>query len=212
VSERTTLSNQVYEKIKKSITSLEYSPDSTLQEATLAAILGVSRTPIREATMQLLQEGWLIREGRSLRVKTLSREDMEQIFEIREILEKEALVKTFTRGNPRLIAGFLDDLVQKMEQEDDFYNFTRFDLDFHATIVKNMGNDRLTQFWCNIYEEIFRCGLFSVRAVKNRRDQVINEHGKIIECCWKKDLECALKAMEEHHESSLSALLKGLQE
>lgn len=211
MAERTTLSAQVYEKIKKSITSLEYPPDSILQEASLAANLGVSRTPVREATMQLLQEGWLMREGRSLRVKSISEEDMRQIFEIREILEREALIKVFTCGNPRLVAGFLDDLVQKMEQEKDFYNFTRYDLEFHAAIVRSMGNERLTQFWCNIYEEIFRCGLFSVRSVKNRKDQVTDEHRQIIECCWRKDLECALQAMKGHHVSSLAALLKGLE-
>jgi DNA-binding GntR family transcriptional regulator len=62
-----------------------------LQEATLAAQLGVSRTPVREALARLASEGMVVAEGRSFTVPTLLVGDIEDIYALRFLLEPEAL-------------------------------------------------------------------------------------------------------------------------
>lgn len=207
---RKTLSQKVYDRIREKITSVEFPPGMVLQEARLAAEFGVSRTPVREAMNVLLQEGWLDREARVLKVKQFTDTDVLQIFEIRSILENAAMKKVFSKGNPRLLAGYLDDFVARMTQEDDFRKFTSHDIEFHAAIVKQMENPRLTQFWYNIYEEIFRGGLWSMSYIANRKNTVLDEHRTIVESCWEKDLAKTLAALAEHHEHSRRALVQGL--
>lgn len=204
-----TLSSDVYAKIREKIISLEFPPGMVLQEAKLASEFGVSRTPVREAMNVLLQEGWLYRDARVLAVKRFTETDIRQIFEIRKILENAAIQKVFSQGNPRLLAGYLDDFVVKMKEESDFRKFTGHDISFHAAIVKQTENPRLTQFWYNIYEEIFRGGLLSMQSIKNRKETVLEEHGAIVEYCWEKDFEKTLEALEIHHENSLHSLIIG---
>lgn len=207
---RKTLSGQVYEKIREKITSVEFPPGMVLQEARLASEFGVSRTPVRDAINLLVLEGWLCRDGRTLSVKSFTKTDICQIFEIRSILETAAVRKVFSQGNPRLLAGHLDDYVAKMTRECDIREFISHDIEFHAAIVKQMANPRLTQFWYNIYEEVFRAGLFTLQSVKNRKNTVINEHRSIVEYCWEKNLETTLQALKEHHDSSLDSLTRRL--
>ena len=205
-----TLSRKVYLRLKEKIISLEFPPGMILQEAMLATIFEVSRTPVREAMNLLLQEGWLDRRARILMVRQPTEIDIQQIFEIRSILEIASLKKAFLEGNPRLLAGLLDDLVVSMVKESDFRKFMGFDIEFHALIVKQMNNPKLTQFWYNIYEETFRGGLWSMSTVANRKNDVIDEHRVIAESCWERDFEKTLKALSIHHNNSKDALLQGL--
>ena len=83
---------KVYEHLKTSILSGAVNPRERLTEEHLAELLGVSRTPVREALHRLASEG-LIRplETRGFIVSGDSKEEVEELFEIRAVLEGYAL-------------------------------------------------------------------------------------------------------------------------
>jgi DNA-binding GntR family transcriptional regulator len=85
------LSGQVYETLRTSIRNGNILPGQPLQEVQLAAQLGVSRTPVREALARLANEGLVASDGRSFVVPSLTLADIDDIYEIRSLIEPEAL-------------------------------------------------------------------------------------------------------------------------
>jgi DNA-binding GntR family transcriptional regulator len=83
---------RVYEHIKASILSGHLNPGEKLTEEHLAKTLGVSRTPVREALHKLDSEGLIkVRKKRGFVVSRDSKEEVEELFELRSILEGYAL-------------------------------------------------------------------------------------------------------------------------
>jgi DNA-binding GntR family transcriptional regulator len=85
------LSGRVYEMLRSSIRNGQIVPGQPLQEVPLAAQLGVSRTPVREALARLANEGLVVSDGRSYAVPSLTLADIDDIYEIRILIEPEAL-------------------------------------------------------------------------------------------------------------------------
>lgn len=85
------LSDRVYNTLREHVCSGRLPSGQPLQEAGLAAQLGVSRTPVREALGRLASEGLLGTHGRSFVVPVLTETDVDDIYELRLLLEPEAL-------------------------------------------------------------------------------------------------------------------------
>jgi DNA-binding GntR family transcriptional regulator len=85
------LGDRVYATLREYLRAGRIATGQPLQEATLAAQLGVSRTPVREALARLASEGMVVAEGRSFTVPTLLVGDIEDIYALRFLLEPEAL-------------------------------------------------------------------------------------------------------------------------
>jgi DNA-binding GntR family transcriptional regulator len=87
------LSDQVYATLREYICAGHFKSGQPLQEAAVAALLGVSRTPVREVLARLESEGLINSLGRGFVVQTLSEGDIEDIYELRLLIEPEALRK-----------------------------------------------------------------------------------------------------------------------
>ena len=87
------LSDQVYASLRDSIRSGRFKCGQSLQEAAIAGELGVSRTPVREVLARLASEGMIHPEGRGYIVPRLSSRDIEDIYELRLMVEPEVLRK-----------------------------------------------------------------------------------------------------------------------
>ncbi|MEW5864145.1 MAG: GntR family transcriptional regulator [Pseudomonadota bacterium] len=85
------LGDRVYATLREYLRAGRLATGQPLQEAALAAQLGVSRTPVREALARLASEGLVVAEGRSFTVPALTRADIEEIYALRFLLEPEAL-------------------------------------------------------------------------------------------------------------------------
>lgn len=84
------LSDQTYLALRAQLRSGRFAGERMLPEASLAAQLGVSRTPVREALLRLACEGLLEPAGRSFVRPVLTRADIDDIYELRLLLEPEA--------------------------------------------------------------------------------------------------------------------------
>jgi DNA-binding GntR family transcriptional regulator len=85
------LGELVYTSLQKHLRNGTIAAGQPLQEVQLAELLGVSRTPVREAMMRLASEGLLSSEGRSFVVPELTLADVDHIYEIRFLIEPAAL-------------------------------------------------------------------------------------------------------------------------
>lgn len=85
------LGDRVYSTLREYLRAGRIAHGQALQEAALAAQLGVSRTPVREALARLASEGLVVAEGRSFTVPSLTMADIEEIYALRFLLEPEAL-------------------------------------------------------------------------------------------------------------------------
>ena len=85
------LSEQVYQTLRANVRNGKLLPGQALQEVQLAEQLGVSRTPVREALTRLASDGLVSADGRSFVVPSLTLADVDDIYEVRGLLEPEAL-------------------------------------------------------------------------------------------------------------------------
>ncbi len=82
---------QVYERILERISTGHYPQGHSLIELELGTEFGVSRTPVREALFRLVEYGLAEVDGRSIRVTVMSTDDVRDLFQVRQVLEVEAV-------------------------------------------------------------------------------------------------------------------------
>lgn len=202
------LSTKVYKNIKAMLIEIVLSPGSQLCEQDLANRLGVSRTPVREALQRLSHEGWVqIGDKKRILVCPVSVEDIEELFQLRSIFEPCAAREAVAKGRARILAAQLDDVVEKMcAKLNDRTAFAQLDMQFHSYLMSNIGSSRLDRFLQTLHEEISRLASMNLTD-KNRPATVIQEHFKMVDAFWKKDIDQIIGAISEHLQKSKDALM-----
>ncbi|HOI82514.1 MAG TPA: GntR family transcriptional regulator [Synergistales bacterium] len=205
------LTLKVYQGLKEKLINLQYPPGSFIREREVAESFGISRTPVREAFQRLHHEGWLlIGEGKKIQVRPVTTSDIEEIFEIRFLVENYAFRWLLDNGEPRVIAGQADSILNAMGQNpSDQLEFTKLDLQFHSTVIGCSGYGRIYRFWATIHEEAIRLGFMAMQG-SDRFSEVLKEHSSIVERLWNKDKEGVLKALNIHLDNTRSALVSKL--
>jgi DNA-binding GntR family transcriptional regulator len=93
------LGDQVYRTLRASLRNGNIQPGHPLQEVQLAGQLGVSRTPVREALTRLASEGLVSSNGRSFSVPALTLQNVDDVYEVRFLVEPEALRHVAEQAN-----------------------------------------------------------------------------------------------------------------
>ncbi|MDA8062265.1 MAG: GntR family transcriptional regulator [Actinomycetota bacterium] len=105
-----------YAALREGIVSGQHAGGARLEEETLAAALGVSRTPVREALRRLHAEGLVqVEPRRGARVSTWGAEELDEIFELRALVEGYGAARAATRVTEAQLAQ-LEDLCEAMEE------------------------------------------------------------------------------------------------
>ncbi len=153
------LSDRAYASIKHAIITARLEPDHRLIEETIAADIGASRTPVREALQKLEEEGLIFRlPGTGFAVKGVTEEEVEDILDLQCILEGYAgrlAASKITQDEIRL----LDDLIRRQEDclvNTDAEEFISLDAAFHDTIHRAAKNARLYDLVQNLRDSIDR--------------------------------------------------------
>lgn len=190
---------QVYEMLKKSILDGEYSPGDRLNESELAESMGVSRSPIREAIQRLAKEGLVeIIPRKGLFVTKLTLEMVEELFELREVLEiksAELAANRITDDDLNQISKLLTDTSDVIKKKQ--YQQYPWNLDFHTQIASCTRNRYLEE---KIYDINAHLLLIRQRSSSEtgRAEKAFKEHKKIYEALRKRDANLAKQLMKEH--------------
>lgn len=159
------LAEQAYENIKQNIMNLTYPPGMPLTETMLTKELGMSRSPVRSAIQMLQTEGLIESDYyKSITVKPITRQDIEEIYQLRELLETFAFQYIFTSGKQEEYSYRIEEKVVRMcAYAGDLYKWELADTDMHMEIIRAPGNNRINRVYENTLSELIRIGQCSVR-------------------------------------------------
>ncbi|MFQ5971756.1 MAG: GntR family transcriptional regulator [Alphaproteobacteria bacterium] len=157
------LTDQAAEQIRARIVGGEFELGAPLSENTLAAELGVSKTPVREALLRLRMEGLVsILPRRGTVVFDMTADEIRELGELRETLELAALRLAAGRNRIALVNA-LDRIVAMMGgalADDDIVRYRKLDAEFHQALFDHCGN----RFIVSAYESF----AFRVQALRTR--------------------------------------------
>src|SRR5580765_5044261 len=110
------LSDQVYEQLRSSIISAERNPGEKLVELEIAAQMGTSQGPVREALQRLERDGLVERQARSATyVSSISMDEMYELFSVRSVIEGYAIRRAAQKITPEQ-CNYLESLIGEMAQ------------------------------------------------------------------------------------------------
>jgi DNA-binding GntR family transcriptional regulator len=190
----------VLERLRKAIMDGSFEPGDRLVETAIADGMGVSRTPVREAFRQLEIEG--LAENvprRGTVVKGISKSDILEIYQIREVLEGLAFRLACSNITEAKIIELKNKLI-KMEEcidQDDIHEYWKYHDEFHNSILYLSNNQRLIDQMKQIYEYISKLRNFTL-VMNKRRRVAMKEHKALVEAFENKDQELAEQIGREH--------------
>ena len=198
--ENLTLWQRVHDHLREEILAGRLPAGTELQEVALAAELGVSRGPIREAIGRLAAEGLVtVRPRRGAVVRSLSKQEFLEAYQVREALEMMAV----RLAVPRLAQEHferLESLVAEMQrhaEKDDVSAFFEANGRFHAELFAASGNGKLQELYRQLLGQMGRYRMRSV-ALRGSLQRSVAEHRAIIRAARKGDVERAVHLMSEH--------------
>lgn len=203
------LSETVYARLLQMLESRRLPADATVAERRLAADLGVSRTPLREALRRLEGEGWLARRSDgALAVRRLDVEEMLEVLQVRRLLEPEAAATAAGRV-PAATIEALRARVQRLLATGDPLHPERAALDHavHRAIGEACGNRTLDATIADLRR---RTVLFATRHVPERLEPVCAEHLAILDALGRGDAQAARDAMATHVDNTRTGILRRL--
>jgi DNA-binding GntR family transcriptional regulator len=140
---------QTVARLRRFILEGDLEPGARLQEVELAAQLGVSRTPVREALRELSSQGLVeILPHRGARVTRWSASELIEIYELRSMLESHAAERAATRMSDAEVDELVA-LCEKMEacarrgHKHDLVALSDLNSDFHSRILSAADSPRL---------------------------------------------------------------------
>ena len=199
----------VLTRLKQAILDGVLKPGELLSENRIASQLSVSRTPVREALRVLEQENLVtMLPGRKVIVSVPSAEDIDEIYDIRFIVESEAL---------RRITPDRTDLIERLEaciarqdaalERRDPRALREINTEFHMIFVSVLSNRRLRQFIDSVYDSITRFRLYSLENPE-WAEHGSQEHRRLVELLKAGDNEGAVGMLKEHLDAARNIVTK----
>lgn len=204
--QRTFVRQEAYIKLRDGILDGSLPPGTKLKDKELAAQLGVSRTPIREALLRLEDEGLVTTKANSsTRVTSIDFHHAFHLYSIVWTLECLALSQAFGAIQAEHIQHMQDANERFLEhmQTKNRFEALEADYDFHDTYIKLSENQELIKIISEIKMKLKRLDLYYFDKIKNA-NLSYEEHKKIIEALTKQDLSYALQAVEHNWKNSFN--------
>ena len=189
-----TIREQIADRIRADVISGRLGEGTSLREQALAKQYGVSRAPIRDALLQLTQEGLLVAKPNcGVRVGSPSGEEIQPlVVELRRKIEVFALRKAFSRLTDADI-GRLEETVEQLKiacKKEDLAEVVRQDMALHRFILEATGNTDLLSMWLPIVSRMF----LHYSRHRNMMESY-REHAAIVEAIRKRDRKAAIEAL-----------------
>lgn len=197
----------VLTRLRGAILNGSLKPGTPLSENKIAAQLAVSRTPVREALRALEQENLVTTlPGRKVIVSVPQPQDIDEIYDIRWIIESEA-IRRITFRHAELIER-LEDCVARSRAalgRDDLQTLKQTNAEFHTTLISALENRRLTQFVDSIHDTILRLRLYSLEEQDWARDGV-EEHAGLVALLRSGKISSAIELLRRHLDTARDVL------
>lgn len=215
VIKKITYKEQVYDYLKESIIKGDLQPGVTYSEQQFADLLEVSRTPVREALLQLKNEELIeIYNNKGFGIKAISLEEIQQILQARSAIEGYSvgyLTERVTSIEGQAILKELKRCLEKAEKLstdlENHYAFMKADVEFHGIIISFTKNKYFIRLIEQMRTRMEQATVNSL-TLKNRHIDALKEHQRIYSYIGTGNVQKAVKAYEEHMEITAKALKK----
>jgi DNA-binding GntR family transcriptional regulator len=195
------INEQVYEAIEAAIVRCELGPGAVLGDRQLAELLGVSRTPVRDALHRLEPSGLVERRGRmGWMVSTFALQDVRELFELRRIFEPLGLARlseTWDEAVVRELSHAFERFPERLT-EGLFPDYLNDDRRFHNKIVECSRNGRIIRFYGTVEKQIDRIRHYLSYNYEGRVEASLKEHREICAAIAACDLSAATEALDNH--------------
>lgn len=190
------LREQVADHLRRDVLSGELPPGERLREMELAERFGVSRGPVRDALLQLAQEGWLILEPNcGAKVAGPAPETVLPLIRAqRRTIEGFALRMFFKDITPDDCAAW-DEILAKMRgacEREDYPAIVLQDIALHLSFIERAGQPELLDLWLPLVARM----RFAYAKYYHNALEIYDEHWAIVEALRRRDLKAALKALK----------------
>lgn len=195
--------------LRKALLSGEFEPGQELSLSETAARLGVSRTPVREAFQSLAAEGLLeLRMNRGAVVIGVDESFIRDHFEVREILESEALAGAIRNRVPLEELERLQTWAEENRSTMTAEEYRDYNQRFHMAIWDADGNKRLKNLLLSLWN-----GPSAGKAGRDLEHETISirEHRQMLECIRRGDIPGGRETMEHHIKRSMENILRSYQ-
>ncbi len=212
------LTEQTYTAIRKRILTRDLRTGEQIPVDAVAAMLGVSRTPVIDALKRLESEGLVeIRARRGCFVRGLTATDIREVFEIREAVELFSIRMAIRDGRHGALADTLEELVLRMtactsgETFADYDQFIEWDRAFHVALVHASDNGRMKELYRNLHVHLHIMRVHYFRELESA-SHVNADHAAILSAIRAGDLTAAEHATSGHLAAICTRAITNLRE
>ena len=210
--DRRDLSDQVYQVMKREILSGGLHPGERLSLEAFAQRFGVSVTPVRDALRLLAADGLVeLLSRRGAFVTRPSWEDIEEVYQIREIIECAAVDAVIQKGKTAIEE--LQHLVEEMaetnvgESHSDYPVYIHLDQRLHQRVVDCLENRKLSEMYAGLRgHTLVARVLYS--ASDQRASMTLGEHRDIVEALGEGNADAARTAIRRHLRNARAEILQ----
>ena len=211
LSEKIVTRDKVYSILSKAILRGDLKPGQRLVESKLAKLMKVSRTPVREAIIELIQKGLAVPSPpKGVKVAPLpTTKELTEFYDISSVLRGLAARKAACNITPQEIKQ-LQEIITESEQslrEGSLKEIFKLNKKFHQIIEISCNNKELLFLLDDVYKRS-RERFSEILSRKKRQKESIEEHKVILEALIKKDEELVEQLMKRHIENGKEDLLK----
>lgn len=198
------LKDHVYEYISENLKDGSLKPDDKINEKDLSDKLGVSRTPVREALIQLAAEGLLKSEPRrGFRVKPLSLKEASDLYQLIGYLDAMAAVLALDNMSEKDI-DLMKSLHSKMDKsikDDNFDKYYQFQIKFHDVYIDRCDNNELVDTLEKTRMRFIKQGYSDIdsEVLDKTFNETNKQHLEIIKLFQEKNKEALEKYLKEVH-------------
>jgi DNA-binding GntR family transcriptional regulator len=194
---RTTTTSKVVDLLRQQILAGALQEGSQLRQEKLAAELGVSRVPIREALHQLEAEGLVtMKSHKSAVVSSLSIDDLEEVYEIRARLETWLLEQSMPLLTEQHYLN-AEALLAQMADDQRDEHWSSLNWNFHAALYAPSNRPQTLALIRKLYLNAYRHFPLPIRLTGGR-EKMHREHQLLLELCRQGDVERAKDHLEQH--------------
>ena len=200
ISRTKSLKEKAYDILKELILTGRLEQGKLHNEKRLAEVLGVSRTPVREALLELSREGMVsFVPSKGVKVLKITPKQVQEVFELRRIIEGY-IIKAISKQLTPVDLKKIEKILAKQDRSasrDEELSFIEMDKEFHLFMASKMGNQQIETILQNLRDQIH---LMGIRAIKDqsRSQQVLKEHQRIFSALKKKDSKRAHEELMKH--------------
>jgi len=194
------LGRQAYQRLRDQIVTLKLAPGTPLQESALVEELELGRTPIREALQWLAGEGLVVlRPRRGAFVADISVTDLQQIFELRQVLEGYAAALAAQRATEADVAALEQALadLDAADSREDTQAHIEIDRAFHRALSRSAHNKFLCSTLSRLYNLNLRLWYLALERIGPMHNAV-EQHRAVLEAIKEHDSQKAEAAIREH--------------